>query len=397
MARPRAKDGIRVTTRARDGIQLIHFEEYPGHWIVTPERDRARAINWGERNRDRLINRNNVTIAEYCKGFYDLDGLWVRRQKEKGHHYIDLHLKNRQAYLDNYFSRTFGSRRLQEIDHPEFRREFDNWLLTLTSYLNDKKRLSKATKNKIIYSVNDFIEEMIDLRKMSHNPLIGLKKYSKAPDNPRGVIDRNSLEKMFPPRHVDMVRIWGSTMWACFMLVLYDTGARPGEARALTWADIDIRKRFVPFRKGVEAGTSKKIKGTKTNTVKAGFLNPRTVQELDIWKLETKHNGENDYVFTAKGDKPVTNEAIGKVFKRGLKQLEKENINWKSNPLWTPYWLRHSFGTYQMEVLDEEEIAALMGNGVAVLKQHYQHPDNETLYKSTIGIKEKLDKAREEQ
>jgi integrase len=147
-----------------------------------------------------------------------------------------------------------------------------------------KKSLSRATKNKIIYSVNDFIEETIDLKIMINNPLIGLKRYSKEPENPRGVIDRDSLAKMFPPHHVDMVRIWGSTMWACLMLVFYDTGVRPGEARALTWADIDIRKRFVPIRKAIEAGTTEKVKGTKTGVVKAGFLNERTVQELDILK-----------------------------------------------------------------------------------------------------------------
>ncbi|MDR2143159.1 MAG: hypothetical protein LBP29_02180 [Treponema sp.] len=34
MGRPKNKDGIRITTRTRDGIQLVHFEEYPGHRIA---------------------------------------------------------------------------------------------------------------------------------------------------------------------------------------------------------------------------------------------------------------------------------------------------------------------------------------------------------------------------
>jgi hypothetical protein len=136
----------------------VHFEEHPGHWFASPEYDRQKAIAWAKRNRDRLIRSSDLTIAEYCKGFYDADGSWVCRQKEKGHHYVGLHLRNRQAYLDNYFSRVFGKRHPKDIDHAEFRREFDNWLLKLTSYLNDKKRLSRATKNKIIYSVNDFGE-----------------------------------------------------------------------------------------------------------------------------------------------------------------------------------------------------------------------------------------------
>jgi integrase len=394
MARPRAKDGIRITTRSRDGIQLVQFEEYPGHWLVSPEHNRNRAFSWAKRNRDRLVWGEDLTIATYCKDFFAEDGLWVRRQIEKGHRYGSLHLRNRQAYLDNYFSREFGSYRPADIDRPDFRREFDNWLLDLTSYKNDDKRLSRATKNKIIYSVNDFIEEMIDLKRIHTNPLTGLEKYSKDPEKPRGAIDRDSLAKMFPDHHGSLVRIWGSPMWACVMLVLYDTGARPGEVRALTWKDIDVRKRFIPFRKGIEAGTADIIKKTKTGAIKAGFLNSRTIQELDIWKNQSKYTDKIDFVFTATGKKPVTDEAICKAFRRGLAQIEREDPNWKSNPTWTPYWLRHSFGTYQMEILEEEEIAALMGNGVAVLKHHYQHPDDETLYRSTEGIQKKLEVSR---
>jgi hypothetical protein len=193
MARPKAKDGICITTRARDGIQLVHFEEYPGHWIVTPEYDRSKAAAWAKRNRDRLIRRDDATLNTYYKDFYAKDGQWVRRQQEKGRHYGALHLKNRQAYPDNYFCREFGSLRPMDIDRPDFRREFDNWLLSLTSYLDDKRRLSGATKNKIIYSVNDLIEDLIDLKRITSNPLTGFEKYSKDPKKPRGVIDRDSL------------------------------------------------------------------------------------------------------------------------------------------------------------------------------------------------------------
>jgi hypothetical protein len=55
---------------------------------------------------------------------------------------------------------------------------------------------------------------------MGMNPLTGFEKYSKNPENPRRVIDRDSLAKMFPGRHGALVRVWGSLMWACFMLVL---------------------------------------------------------------------------------------------------------------------------------------------------------------------------------
>ena len=63
MARPSSKDGIRAKVRTRDGIILIHFAEYPGHWIASPEYDRARAIAWARRNRDRLIRHGNQFLT----------------------------------------------------------------------------------------------------------------------------------------------------------------------------------------------------------------------------------------------------------------------------------------------------------------------------------------------
>jgi site-specific recombinase XerD len=94
-------------------------------------------------------------------------------------------------------------------------------------------------------------------------------------------------------------------------------------------------------------------------------------------------------VFTANGKAPVTNASIIKAFRRGLIAAGIENKDW------TPYWLRHTFGTYALETLDEAEISALMGAGVTVLRNHYLHPDNETLYRSAVDVQRKLDKARE--
>jgi integrase len=173
------------------------------------------------------------------------------------------------------------------------------------------------------------------------------------------------------------------------MLIFNDTGSRPGEVRALTWANIDIQKRFIPIRHSIESGTLNKIKETKSGAVKAGFLSIRTIQELDIWRAESRWSGDNDYIFTITGKRPVTNTAIIKAFRRGLTAVGIDNKDW------TPYWLRHSFGTYALETLSEAEISALMGNGITVLHRHYLHPDDETLYRSATNIQKKLDKVRE--
>jgi site-specific recombinase XerD len=99
-----------------------------------------------------------------------------------------------------------------------------------------------------------------------------------------------------------------------------------------------LREFLIPIRQGVESGTIDKIKEIKTSVVKAGFLSIRTIQELDIWRAESRWNEDGDYVFIANGKAPVTNSAIVKAFRRGLTAVRIDNKDW------TPYWLRHSFG-----------------------------------------------------
>jgi integrase len=269
----------------------------------------------------------------------------------------------------------------------------DNWLLDLkaSSGREAPRELAGETKNKIIYTMSLIFEELRDIGVIEKNPITGFIPYDKAPLKPRSIIPRESLERLYPASHGGMVRIWGSSMWAAMMLIFNDTGSRPGEVRALTWTNIDTQKRFIPIRRGVESGTADKIKGTKTGIAKAGFLSARTIQELDIWRAESRWPGDDDYVFTANGKTPVTNAAIVKAFRRGLASVNIDNKDW------TPYWLRHSFGTYALETLDEAEISALMGNSVTVLRQHYLHPDDDTIYRSSAAVQKKLDKAREQE
>ena len=383
MGRTKSPDGIRARTRSYDGMQEVHFEEYPGHWIVSPEKTREKALAWARRNRERLINRTVQPLSFYCKDFFSPSGSWANRMREKGHTFVDKYLLTRQGHLNKYVIPEFG-----ECDPREIRRrEVDNWLLSLKKTGGGK--LAGATKNKIMYTLALVFEDLKDQDVVETNPITGIRPYSKAPVKPRGAIDRESLEKLYPASHGALVRVWGSSMWAAMMCVFNDTGSRPGEVRALTWRDIDVQRRFIPIRKGVEAGTTDKIKGTKTGVVKAGFLTARTSQELEIWRAESRHGADDDFVFTLDGNKPVTDAGIIKAFRRGLAEVGIDNADW------TPYWLRHSFGTYQLENLNQEELMRLMGHNSAVTSRIYQHPDDETLYRAAAGIQEKLDKARE--
>jgi len=370
-------------------MQEIHFEEAPGHWIASPEKSRSSAIAWAKRNRARLVSAKADTVRELARDFFDPSGPWTERMVAKGHTFVTKYLRTRQGHLDNYLIPLFGKRDPRTIT----RREIDDAILGAKRL--DGGPLAGETKNKVLYSINLFFEELIDRGKIERNPMEGIRPYDKTPVKPRGVIPRDALAKLFPDTHGALVQVWGSSMWASVMLVLMDTGMRPGEARALRWEELHQEIDFASgaaswafvVRHGIEAGTAAKVKTTKNDMVKAGGLSARTVQELAIWREESKHGADGDFIFTQKGAAPVTNEGISAAFRRGLESVGIESKEW------TPYWLRHSFVTNALRVLPPESIAALAGHSVEVSRV-YQHPDDEIVLAKSRADRETLDKAR---
>jgi integrase len=156
-------------------------------------------------------------------------------------------------------------------------------------------------------------------------------------------------------------------------------GSAGREVRALTSGDFYADERFVPIRHGVEAGTKSKIKGTKTDNSKPGYLQQRTVQELLIWRhAESRFNSDSDFIFTKDGDAPVSGASIGDAFKRGLIGKGLNAMNW------TPYYPRHTFVTQALEVLDDSEVLMLAGHTSIITNKIYRHPDDESMVRRSI-------------
>jgi hypothetical protein len=157
--------------------------------------------------------------------------------------------------------------------------------------------------------------------------------------------------------------------------------------RAAKWGEYYPEEHFWPITTAIEAGTVNKVKATKTSATKPGFLSKQTVEELAIWRSESRFNKDSDWIFTADGKNPVSHAAVGLAFKRALKYLGLESKGW------TPYWIRHTFITKASEVLSQEELCKVAGNSELVSKG-YQHPTDELIKKQSAAIKEKLTSLR---
>jgi integrase len=378
MGRPPAEIRVQATESGRCRVSFI---ETPGKWYMTPEAVKNKALAWAKRNKGHLIEaRQTLALSPFMAGFFAPSGAWVERRRAKGAALSDKILGDYQAHITRYLDPLFGSADPRELTA----RQIDDALLRLKTPTG--RELTGATKRKILHTMSVILGDLAEQGIIQANPLLGVKPYSKAPTRPRQALPRPVLVRLFPASHGAAVKVWGRSLWASLFGVMFDTGMRPGEVRALRWAEINRKESAIVIRHAVESATLSTIKTTKTGNVRAGRLSERTLQELEIWRAESQHGDDLDFIFTLDGSAPVTDAAIGQAFKRGLDAVKAGP---ESND-WTPYCLRHSFVTYSLASLDVREVALLAGHSEQIAKAVYAHPDDEIVLANTRAARKKL-------
>lgn len=130
-------------------------------------------------------------------------------------------------------------------------------------------------------------------------------------------------------------------------LFMFGTGARRGEAVALTWADIDLNKRTALIRQ------------TKTGAERISHLPPPVFESLA--NIPTNRNPD-DLVFKYANGENVYQVWMNAVERAGIKRL-------------SPHCCRHGFATTMLHAgIDVKTVADLGGwKDVATVVKHYAH------------------------
>lgn len=191
---------------------------------------------------------------------------------------------------------------------------------------------------------------------VQYNPAMHAELPQKLPKKPRDIPDDKTIKKVM--KSADLT-------FGDFALFLLLTGCRRGEALAVQWKDINLKKQTISINKTIVYNGNKPILEDHTKT-QAGM---RTIVILSpllpILKEKKKAANPNDFVFS-KGTAPLTQTE----FRRRWNKYTKE-----AKITLTPHQLRHAYATILFDAKVDEKVAQnFMGHSkIEITRNIYTH------------------------
>lgn len=243
--------------------------------------------------------------------------------------------------------------------------------------------VSVGQTKKIIEYLSACCDWAVDSGKVSHNPFakmqakIRVQKVKRDLDldvfdiDPFSRLEREAIREGF----LAYKPYWYP--WVEFLLL---TGARPGEAAALNWGNVQLQRGILRITQSYE-GSLKLLKDTKTGEPRTFPINSQLGSLLEDIKAKAISAEATALVFTApSGGYVNTSKFTNQIWKGckgpGTKKylgviprlMESGQVD-RYRP---PYNCRHTFISMAIEEgLTHQQVAKLVGNSAEVIVRHY--------------------------
>lgn len=320
------------------------------------ERPDAWSVRWreGTKNRRRTFNRADGFKEKDAENFL----LETRRRKRLGGIELGASEMRFEDFVENVWW-TPHSANLKPATEESYRRMLDKYLLPVfgNARLCDisveaveefraamtERKVGEPTQAKVLTVLSAVFSKALRSRRVSANPVI------LAEGKP--VAYRQRIVQPFPPERVEGIRAAflseGRIEDAAFVSALAYSGPRPGEAMALTWADVD--KKQIIYN-------ASKVRGVGTKQRATRLLAP-LADDLEAWHKES-------------------GVLVGRVFDWSPTKYH----NWRRRhfqrvtDLSRPYDLRHAFVTLLLgEGRELTYVARQLGDLVSTMERWYVH------------------------
>lgn len=361
-----ARDGKTYKKRTLSSGRKVFMVKIEGLWKSTGEETIQRAMAWAMQYEPKS---QSVYFKKFASGIFDEGSLYRKTKEEKGRVRSLGYWLAQRGRLKNYLLPAFGDLKLDQITL----RMVDEWLISLN--------LATNSKNKLIHTLKDILRFAVSQNKLTENPLNSIELFIEK-NKERESFIKEELDILFPEDAKKLVKIWGSLMWACYFLVIKETGHRPGEQAVLTWQDLwsqDGKFGFI-IDKAMESYTRITKNTTKTGYSRATRISEFTYKLLLLHLESSPFNRDIDLIFSICGNRGIIPETANKHLKICCKEI---GLDLKGKTL---YCFRHTANTNFLVDMNPHSAQFLMGHRTQKETDRYNHPDRRLLVKKATKI-----------
>jgi integrase len=224
-----------------------------------------------------------------------------------------------------YYARAWDKHVLPRLGQYELRRISPSVIAEFADELR-REGVGDATVRKVLSLVQGVLGRAVVLGRIRTNPVVPIRK----PVQGR----RHAVRPLTPAKVEQLRRLMPTDQDATVVSVLAYAGLRPGEALALTWADIG--ERTILVERSLALG---EVKETKTRTTRSVRLLAPLGKELKTLRMQRGRPGDEELIFPRPDGEPWRDTDWRnwrrRVFQPAAEAARLEAIR--------PYDLRHSF------------------------------------------------------
>lgn len=230
---------------------------------------------------------------------------------------------------------------------------------------------SSERQRKAFFLLKRVLEQAVINELIEKNPA----QYIKAPKKQRKIpkcFDSEDVKHLFEC-DTKLSRMFEFDLW---------TGLRRGELLALTWENIDLKKRILYVRQTLvrEKGCDTIKNTTKSRTERIVTLPPKAIEIL--LRIREKDSSEG-LVFSNNGN-PISLRNYNKLYVKFFNERKKE---YPDLPYLSPHKLRHTYATYMLHSgADVETLKSLLGHVDISTTQRYVHSNARDMLRAAESL-----------